>query len=93
MTPQEFQYPPPFYYDEFSLEGENIPSYVEKSNKKYRSKTELEKMKNPEAAAYPCINTQSFLIVRSDNSCRGTVQLMTLAAIPIDDFTNKLKGK
>ena len=24
---------------------------------------------------------------------RGTLQLMTLAAIPIDDFTNKLKGK
>jgi uncharacterized protein with GYD domain len=28
-----------------------------------------------------------------DLGSRGTVQLMTLAAIPIDDFTNKLKAK
>jgi uncharacterized protein with GYD domain len=28
-----------------------------------------------------------------DLGSRGTVQLMTLATIPIDDFTNKLKEK
>ncbi|MBI2486658.1 MAG: GYD domain-containing protein [Deltaproteobacteria bacterium] len=28
-----------------------------------------------------------------DLGSRGTVQLMTLPAIPIDDFTKKLKGK
>ena len=31
--------------------------------------------------------------VSIDLGSRGTVQLMTLAAIPIDDFTKKLKGK
>ena len=38
-------------------------------------------------------DNETILRVSIDLGSRGTVQLMTMAAIPIERFTNKLQGK
>ena len=76
-----------------------IPERIKEVNK------ELEKSGVKVLAQYAVLGPYDFvnIIEAPDNETisrisidlgsRGTVQLMTLATIPIDDFTNKLKEK